>query len=422
MFNIYVYNGNFLRPSFEFQLEELSKKLLPKVYAICTSESVDFDRVSCHCHARSILVRKTLSHTTIIDRLYNAIEKFEYFSTAGGMVVNHEITRISAQKSYKDNAYLAFSFFMSLYPQIFSSARSTFSNQFIDREEINRERKISFKSKHDVLYDGNVRTTISYLTHKLDLVTYHPREDHELNGAYISVVQDDVYQLENKEMSCDNVNVNYYKLSQFYEQRSKLDSKMKANAFNNLIPPPLSSVDRKMNRVGLYVTEINADFFCNDATPCSIQDPVWVNYDVDSHQVQLDKPLLSTDNINWGDIYFRWQRNCILTSLINVMDGYGGISNSSFSLVKLLLNGVCRKFAELTNNESEEFFENFLLFVMTMCTRQWLEEINEELKSLGKEEFKLIYSPSIPNFLSVLNIFRRSLGNSDDVNLSYNVN
>ena len=51
VFNIYVYDGNFLRPSFEFQLEELSKKLLPKVYAICTSESVDFDRVSCHCHA-----------------------------------------------------------------------------------------------------------------------------------------------------------------------------------------------------------------------------------------------------------------------------------------------------------------------------------------------------------------------------------
>ena len=52
-----------------------------------------------------------------------------------------------------------------------------------------------------------------------------------------------------------------------------------------------------------------------------------------------------------------------------------------------------------------------------MCIRQGLKEINEELKSLGKEEFKLIYSPSIPNLLSVLNISRRSLGN-DDVNLS----
>ena len=41
-----------------------------------------------------------------------------------------------------------------------------------------------------------------------------------------------------------------------------------------------------------------------------------------------------------------------------------------------------------------------------------MKEIIEEL------EFKLIYSRNIPNLLSVLNIFRRSLGNSDNVNLS----
>ena len=72
------------------------------------------------------------------------------------------------------------------------------------------------------------------------------------------------------------------------------------------------------------------------------------------------------------------------------------------------------------NNESgcEDFFENLLRSVMTMCIRQGLKEINEELKSLNKEEFKLIYSPNIPNLLSMLNIFRRSLGNGDDVNLS----
>ena len=88
--------------------------------------------------------------------------------------------------------------------------------------------------------------------------------------------------------------------------------------------------------------------------------------------------------------------------------------------MKLVLNGAGRKLAELTNNESgsEDFFENFLLSVMTMCIRRGLKEINEELKSLNKEEFKLIYSPNIPNLLSMLNIFRRSLGNSDDVNLS----
>ena len=51
MFNIYVFDGKFLRLSFEVQLEELSKKLLPKLYVICMSKSIDFDRISCHCHA-----------------------------------------------------------------------------------------------------------------------------------------------------------------------------------------------------------------------------------------------------------------------------------------------------------------------------------------------------------------------------------
>ena len=114
-----------------------------------------------------------------------------------------------------------------------------------------------------------------------------------------------------------------------------------------------------------------------------------------------------------------------MTSLINAIDGYVSTTNLSFSLVKLVLNGAGRKFAELTKNESgsEDFFENFLLSVMTMCIRRGLKEINEELKSLNNEEFKLIYSPNIPkdldrNLLSMLNIFRRSPGNSDDVNLS----
>ena len=66
------------------------------------------------------------SYTTIIDRMCDANKKFKYFSTADGMVINHKITRISensqSKKSYKDDAYSAFLFFMALYSQIFSSA------------------------------------------------------------------------------------------------------------------------------------------------------------------------------------------------------------------------------------------------------------------------------------------------------------
>ena len=201
---------------------------------------------------------------------------------------------LSKRLGYKDDAYSAFSFFMALFCQIFSSVQNTFSNQFINREEVNNcRRKFLFKSKHDVSGDGCVRTTVSYFMHKLESLTCYPREGRELHGAYTSVIQDidvdfntisngyypkggkkstfqefliydktsgrdcyedrgykhlykshpccsgalceafcgkknlntrvnykrdDIHQVENEEMSCDNMNVNYHKLAQFYEQ------------------------------------------------------------------------------------------------------------------------------------------------------------------------------------------------------------
>ena len=136
---------------------------------------------------------------------------------------------------------------------------------------------------------------------------------------------------------------------------------MKVDTFNTLIPPPISPEDKKVNRVRVYVMEINSDFSCIDVTPCTVQDPTWVNYDVDSHQVQLDKPLLLDTDPNYAHIHFPWQRNCVLTSLINVMNQYGGSVDNNFSLVKMILNGVCRKYGELTNDEagSEDFLKTF---------------------------------------------------------------
>ena len=97
----------------------------------------------------------------------------------------------------------------------------------------------------------------------------------------VNYKRDDIYQVESEEMPCDNVNVNYHKLAQFYEQRSQIDLKMKVDTFNTLIPPPISPKDKKVNGVHVYVTEINSDFSCVDVTPCTVQDPTWVNYDVD---------------------------------------------------------------------------------------------------------------------------------------------
>ena len=40
-------------------------------------------------------------------------------------------------------------------------------------------------------------------------------------------------------MSCDNVNVNYYRLSEFYGQRNDNDVKLKLDSYTTPISPPL---------------------------------------------------------------------------------------------------------------------------------------------------------------------------------------
>ena len=75
--------------------------------------------------------------------------------------------------------------------------------------------------------------------------------------------------------------------------------------------------------------EINTNFCCNDITTLTVQDPVWVEYDVNCHQVRFDQPLLSlrggeeNQKIAWEKTQYRWKRKCLLNNLRNVMRGYG---------------------------------------------------------------------------------------------------
>ena len=102
----------------------------------------------------------------------------------------------------------------------------------------------------------------------------------------------------------------------------------------------------KSHGVKVYVTEINADFCNDDISPLTIQDPVRVNYDVDDHQVRLDMPILSSvSDVTFEKIQFRWKRNCLLTSLKSIMNGYGS-REGCFMDFKQMLNGVSMRFAE----------------------------------------------------------------------------
>ena len=299
-----------------------------------------------------------------MDRLCDADEKFEFFNTAGGLVIHREIDRLKdRKKQFTDDSWSAFTFFLFLFSQVFTTtpSKSLFSTQFVDMVErhCRTNKSISYQKKFDVCSDGFVRSTISYNVAKFDRLVqegdegkmhaiydtvpetfgvdfkknsngYYPKknkkrflneqlvysrrissetyEDRGYKHLYekhhsckknrsqckfcnsvicragkaekrsVNFKKDDMFQVENEEMSCDNVSVNYSKLIQFYDERNKIDLKQKNDSFTTLIPPPLYDEGSKSRGVKVYVTEINADFCNNDISPLTVQDPVWVNY------------------------------------------------------------------------------------------------------------------------------------------------
>ena len=173
LFNICVYDGNFLRPSFEEELLEKSEDIMPTIYSLCSSTMVK-DCVGPNCHACSILVKQTCPYTDVIDRMCTITKTFEYFNTAGELVINCEIHRIQINKSsnnrikrtFMDDSHAAF--FMALFAQVFSPSKTLFSNEFVELIEEVNDKKVAYEKKHDVCCDGSVKITISYLTNRLD--------------------------------------------------------------------------------------------------------------------------------------------------------------------------------------------------------------------------------------------------------------
>ena len=80
------------------------------------------------------------------------------------------------KRSFKDDVYSAFSFFMALYCQVFpKNAFYTIDMEFQETTDANG--MVKYHTRHDVCGDGNVRLTITYDTVKYDDVSYsHERE------------------------------------------------------------------------------------------------------------------------------------------------------------------------------------------------------------------------------------------------------
>ena len=231
--------------------------------------------------------------------------------------------------------------------------------------------------------------------------------------SHTNYKQNDMFQVENEE----TVEL----LDNFFSECNDTDFRSKVLSFSTLIPPSASRQSHKVHRV--IVTEINVDLSCSYVSPCTIQDPVYINFDDDMMQLHLDDPHFSNaDDKDFSHVKFQWHHQCLLSSLTGMMKDYGKVESTvSFTTFKYNLLSVCDKATRAYNGAHENFLENFIISIMIHCIRHGMKEINEEVSWLKKkddkhDDFRLLYSPGIVHLLSALNMFRRSLSKQVQLN------
>ena len=159
-------------------------------------------------------------------------------------------------------------------------------------------------------------------------------------------------------MVCGDVPVDYELLDNFFSERNDTDFGSKVLSFSTLIPPPASRQFHKVCRV--IVTVINLDLSCSYVSLCTIQDPVYINFDDDTMQLCLDDPHFSTDDKDFSHVKCQWHCQCLLSSLTEIMKDYGKVeSTMSIATFKHNLLSVCDKAEIAYDGAHEDFFENF---------------------------------------------------------------
>ena len=104
------------------------------------------------------------------------------------------------------------------------------------------------------------------------------------------------------------------------------------------------------------------------------------------------------------------------------MVGYGS-HQGCFSSIRQLLNGVATHFGVFRHKFVDSYInemsdkkqnwlkntseENFMMSVMVMCIKAGIFDVNKIIENNRKRAL-LLYSPSVVNLLSLLNMFRRS--------------
>ena len=134
-FDVYVYDGNFLKSWFDDKLHSTEHRVLA---LICNGRESKESKKMCinpMCHARVLKITNYPSHFNIINCLYD-IDKFQYLNMTGSLIVNKEVERSkNPNHSWLDDVWHIFTFFLSIYRHIFTPPRTMFSPTFFPLEE-----------------------------------------------------------------------------------------------------------------------------------------------------------------------------------------------------------------------------------------------------------------------------------------------
>ena len=173
----------------------------------------------------------------------------------------------------------------------------------------------------------------------------------------------------------------------------KSDRELKNDSYSTLIPPPLAEDDGERGMY-IYVTEIYTDFMSR-ASPLTIQDPVWINYELDGCQVRLNQPLLF-DVTDIKQVRWHWKCNAALFNLWSIMASYisddGVKSDRHYYMdMKLLLTDLQNQYDSSCGSATKSicgssFIANFVMSIIMICIKDAFESLNvKRQKILTKE-------------------------------------
>ena len=175
--------------------------------------------------------------------------------------------------------------------------------------------------------------------------------------SHTNYKQNDMFQVENEEMVCGDVPMDYELLDNFFSECNDTNFRSKVLSFSTLIPPSALRQSHKVRRV--IVTEVNVDLSCSYVSPCTIQDPVYVDFDDDMMLLHLDDSHFSTaDDKDFSHVKFQWHCQCLLSSLTGMIKDHGKVeSTMSFTTFKYNLLSVCDKAERAYNGAHEAFLK-----------------------------------------------------------------